>query len=217
MVHIARGDLDRAESVLREGTIVQDRQANLKQRYPAKGLHWLLGLVRLARGDQQQARDEFDREIACGAGQLYAAEFNMNAYDGAGFAALAAGDAAEATAMFKRALELFPEHARSLVGLGAALTLSSEKDGATAAFEHARHAIESLRRGGRTREATMAEASMQIVQRRPEDAIASLKRLVEKPELPFSGWTIPIEPLFVPLRERPDFREILGTLAQNAR
>ena len=29
---------------------MQDRQANLKQRYPAKGLHWLLGLVRLARG-----------------------------------------------------------------------------------------------------------------------------------------------------------------------
>ena len=51
MVHIARGALDRAESVLREGAIVQDRQADLKQRYPAKGLHWLLGLVRLARGD----------------------------------------------------------------------------------------------------------------------------------------------------------------------
>ena len=56
MVHIARGELDRAESVLREGTIVQDRQADLKQRYPAKGLHWLLGLVRLARGDAAEAR-----------------------------------------------------------------------------------------------------------------------------------------------------------------
>ena len=56
MVHIARGALDRAESVLREGTIVQDRQANLRQRYPAKGLHWLLGLVRLAQGDMREAR-----------------------------------------------------------------------------------------------------------------------------------------------------------------
>ncbi len=37
MVHIARGALDRAESVLREGTIVQDRQANLRQRYPGQG------------------------------------------------------------------------------------------------------------------------------------------------------------------------------------
>jgi len=217
MVHIARSDLERAESILREGTIVQDRQANLKQRYPAKGLHWLLGLVRLARGDQREAREEFDREIAVGANQLYAAEFNMNAYDGAGFGALASGDADEAVAMFKRALERFPEHARSLVGLAAALTAAGENGGARTAFDHAAKAIEALRRGGRTREATMAEAFMHAVQGRAEDAIAALRRLIEKPELPFSGWTAPIEPLFAPLRERDDFRGVLATLAQNAR
>jgi DNA-binding winged helix-turn-helix (wHTH) protein/Flp pilus assembly protein TadD len=217
MVHIARGDLERADSILREGTIVQDRQANLKQRYPAKGLHWLLGLVRLARGDQREAREEFDREIAFGANQLYAAEFNMNAYDGAGFAALVSEEAGEAVAMFRRALELFPEHARSLVGLAAALTASRDDEGAGTAFDHAAKAIEALRRGGRTREATMAEAFMHVVQGREEEAILALKRLIEKPELPFSGWTAPIEPLFAPLRERPDFREILATLAHNAR
>ena len=37
MVHIARGHLDRAEPVLREGTVVQDRQADRKQRYPGQG------------------------------------------------------------------------------------------------------------------------------------------------------------------------------------
>jgi tetratricopeptide (TPR) repeat protein len=217
MVHIARSDLERAESILREGTIAQDRQANLKQRYPAKGLHWLLGLVRLARGDQREAREEFDRESAVGANQLYAAEFNMNAYDGAGFAALADGNAGEAVAMFKRALGLFPEHARSLVGLASALTLSRDDAGACTAFEHASQAIEALRRGGRTREATMTEAFMHIVQARGDEAVVALRRLVDKPELPFSGWTIPIEPLFAPLRERADFREILATLAHNAR
>jgi DNA-binding winged helix-turn-helix (wHTH) protein/tetratricopeptide (TPR) repeat protein len=217
MVHIARGELERAESVLREGTIVQDRQSNLKQRYPAKGLHWLLGLVRLARGDQREAREEFDRELAVGANQLYAAEFNMNAYDGAGFAALASENASEAVAMFKRALELFPEHARSLVGLAAALTARGDNDGARVAFDHAAQAIEALRRGGRTREATMAEAFLHVVQGRSDEAILALKRLVEKPELPFSGWTAPIEPLFAPLRDRSDFREILAILAHNAR
>ncbi len=217
MVHIARGDIERAESILREGTIVQDRQANLKQRYPAKGLHWLLGLVRLARGDQREARDEFDREVASGANQLYAAEFNMNAFDGAGFAALAAEDADDAVAMFKRALELFPEHARSLVGLAAALTACRDHEGARAAFDHAGQAIQALRRGGRTREATMAEAFLHVVQGRADEAILALKRLIEKPELPFSGWTAPIEPLFAPLRERSDFGEILKILAHNAR
>jgi hypothetical protein len=76
--------------------------------------------------------------------------------------------------------------------------------------------MEALRRGGRTREATMAEAFMHVVQGRSDEAILALKRLVEKPELPFSGWTAPIEPLFEPLRERPDFRDILVMLARNA-
>ena len=91
MVHIARGTLERAESVLREGTIVQDRQANLKQRYPAKGLHWLLGLVRLARGDAREARRGVRSRDRVGPTQLYAPEFAMNAYDGAGFVALETG------------------------------------------------------------------------------------------------------------------------------
>ena len=217
MVQIARGSLERAESVLREGTIVQDRQAHLKQRYPAKGLHWLLGLVRLARGDENEARTEFDREIALGSTQLYAAEFAMNAYDGAGYAALETGDPAGAVQMFTRALELFPEHARSLVGLGFALTRSGDAVAAAAAFKHAARAIDSLRRGGRTGEATLSEAFMKVVQDQPDDAIGLLKRLVDRPEIPFAGWTIPIEPFLAPLRQRADFKEVLTTLAQNAR
>ena len=217
MVHIARGALERAESVLREGTIVQDRQANLKQRYPAKGLHWLLGLVRLARGDNREAREEFERETTLAPTQLYAAEFAMNAYDGAGFAALETGNASEAVAMFRRALELFPEHARSLVGLGAALAASGDKNAAESAFTHASQAIDALGRGGRAREATLAQSFMDVVQGRTERATGALKRLVERPEVPFGGWTIPIEPLFAALRERADFQEILTTLAANAR
>ena len=217
MVHIARGSLDRAESVLREGTIVQDRQANLRQRYPAKGLHWLLGLVRLAQRDAREARAEFDREVAVGPAQLYAAEFAMNAYDGAGFVALETRDAAGAMAMFSRALELFPEHARSLVGLGAALAASGDTRKADAAFKHAENAIDALRRGGRGSEAALSEAFMHAVCGRHDEAIGSLKRLVDRPELPFTGWTIPIEPLFAPLRQRADFQGILATLAQHAR
>jgi DNA-binding winged helix-turn-helix (wHTH) protein/tetratricopeptide (TPR) repeat protein len=217
MVHIARGALDRAESVLREGTIVQDRQANFRQRYPAKGLHWLLGLVRLARRDAKDSRAEFEKEIAVAPTQLYAAEFAMNAYDGVGFVCLQTGDAAEAVRMFRKALELFPEHARSLVGLGAGLTASGDARGAEAAFSHATRAIDALRQGGRGSEATLAEAFMHAVRGRPDDAIGLLKRLVDRPELPFTGWTVPIEPLFAPLRQRADFQGVLATLARHAR
>lgn len=217
MVHIARGTLDRAESTLREGTIVQDRQAHLKQRYPAKGLHWLLGMVRLARADPAEALLEFDREIGSGAGQLYAPEFAMNAHDGAGFAHLATGDAGAAVGRFRKALELFPEHARSLVGLGAALAADGERVAADAAFARAATAIEALRRGGRGGEAALVEAFHHAVRGKAEDAVTALERMLEKAELSFAGWTIPIEPLLSPLRGTPGLHGILVRLAARAR
>jgi DNA-binding winged helix-turn-helix (wHTH) protein/tetratricopeptide (TPR) repeat protein len=217
MVHIARGALDRAESVLREGTIAQDRQASLRQRYPARGLHWLLGLVRLARGDSAEAQSEFAQEIASASSQLYAAEFCMNAYDGAGFAHLHGREPRQAAGMFGRALELFPEHARSLVGLGAALALIGDAGGALDARARAATAIDALRRGGRGGEATLAEAFVHAVTGRHDEALAALRTLLEKSELPFTGWTIPIEPLFEPLRGLPAFQGLLATLAERAR
>jgi DNA-binding winged helix-turn-helix (wHTH) protein/tetratricopeptide (TPR) repeat protein len=217
MVHIARGTLDRAESTLREGTLVQDRQAHMKQRYPAKGLHWLLGIVRLARADASEALLEFDREIASGAGQLYGPEFAMNAHDGAGFAHLASGDPGAAVERFRRALGLFPEHARSLVGLGGALRADGEAVAADAAFARASSAIEALRRGGRSGEAAMAEALQHAVRGRQEDAVGALHRLLDKAELSFSGWTIPVEPLLAPLRQTPAFQGVLAKLSERAR
>ncbi len=217
MVHIARGALDRAESVLREGTLVQDRQGDLKQRYPAKGLHWLLGLVRLARGDAPEALLEFDREIASGPNQLYAPEFAMNAHDGAGYTHLQTGDPAEAAARFHRALELFPEHARSLVGLGAALAADGDAPGAERAFAKAMSAIDALRNGGRTAEATMAEALHHAVRGRDDAALACLQTQLDRAEMPFTGWTIPVEPLLHTIRARPAFHPILARLADRAR
>jgi TolB-like protein len=217
MVYIARGSLDRAEPILREGTVVQDRQADLKQRYPAKGLHWLLGLVRLARGDAEEAQHEFQREIGSGALQLYAPEFAMNAYDGAGFAHLRSGDPRAAAEQFKRALELFPEHARSLAGLGAALEAAGDAAGAEAAFNHASSAIAALRRGGRNSEATLSEAICHSACNRVDAAIQSLNALIERPDLPFSGWTIPIEPLLERMHKHEDFQRVTAKLAQRAR
>jgi DNA-binding winged helix-turn-helix (wHTH) protein/tetratricopeptide (TPR) repeat protein len=217
MVHIARGTLDRAESVLREGTIVQDRQAHLRQRYPAKGLHWLLGLVRLARGDAVEAQREFQAEISSGSSQLYAPEFAMNAHDGSGFAYLQTGDPEAAAVQFRCALELFPEHARSLVGLGAALSEASDTAGRDAAFDRVAAAVESLRRGGRGSEATLAAALHHTVRGQFDDALECLNVLLERAELPFTGWTIPVEPLLEPLRGRPDYQRIAAKLAERAR
>lgn len=217
MVFIARGSLDRAESILREGALVQDRQAHLRQRYPARGLHWLLGLVRLALGDLAEADAEFSREITGGTGQLYGAEFSMNAHDGAGFARLRGGDAQGAVEHFRQALALFPAHARSLVGLGAALAAANRRKDAAAAFAEAKTAIEALRRGGRSGEATIAQAFLHAATGGADDALVCLRSLQERAELPFTGWTIPVEPLLESLRTHPGFQQILQTLESRAR
>jgi len=217
MVHIARGHLDRAEPVLREGTIVQDRQADRKQRYPAKGLHWLLGLVRLASGDVTEAQEEFDRELSSGSWQLYAPEFAMNAHDGSGFAFLRAGDPGQAVERFERALQLFPEHARSLVGLGAAHSANGNTDAAEAAFKRSTAAVDGLRRGGRNSEAAIAEAMHHAAQGRTDAALQSLNLLLDRPDVPFSGWTIPIEPLLEPLRRDGQFEQVRMRLADRAK
>jgi adenylate cyclase len=217
MVYIARGQVERAEGLLREGTIVQDRQADRKQRYPAKGLHWLLGLVRLASNDVNEAQQEFQRELASGSWQLYAAEFAMNAHDGVGFACLRAGEPSQAAAAFRRALELFPEHARTLVGLAAAELAAGDAAAADAAFARATSAIEALRRGGRGSEANLSEAMYHAVRGDADRSTQALIALVDRPDLPFSGWTIPIEPLLQSVRGHDAYHHVTTKLADRAR
>jgi DNA-binding winged helix-turn-helix (wHTH) protein len=50
-VHVARGAFEEAQQELEAGTAAQDSQ-NLGSRFGASGLHFLLGLVHLARGDE---------------------------------------------------------------------------------------------------------------------------------------------------------------------
>jgi len=216
MVHIARGAFDRAERVLREGAVVQDRQRGRRQRFPACGLHWLLGLVRLARGDTAESAAEFEREIASGGEQIYAAEFAMNAYDGLGFARLAEGRPADAVSMFERALERFPRHARSLVGLAAACRADGRTADADAHTARARDAANELERGGRATEAALARAFDQATIGRADEAIATLEQLLVQADLPFAGWTIPIEPLLAPLHRSPGFARVLARLSERA-
>jgi Flp pilus assembly protein TadD len=141
----------------------------------------------------------------------------MNAHDGAGFTHLLTGDPADAVARFRRALELFPDHARTLVGLGASLMKDHDPAAAEQAFSKAGTAIDALRRGGRAGEAALTEAFHHAVRGRDEAAVNCLQNLLERSEMPFIGWTIPVEPLFQQLRARPVFQPVLARLAERAR
>jgi tetratricopeptide (TPR) repeat protein len=129
MVHVARGHLREAETVLRQGAAVQDRQIGRGDRYPALGLHWLLGLVRLAQDDLEEALHELDREQNLATpNRLYGREYEMNAVYARGACLLRGARPAEAIGCFRRALELYPQHAQSHLGLTLAFEATGSRD-----------------------------------------------------------------------------------------
>ena len=103
------------------------------------------------------------------------------------------------------------------MGLGAALVKDEDNAAAEAAFAKAVAAIEALRRGGRTGEAALTEAFHHAVRGRDEAAVTCLQTLLDRAEMPFTCWTIPVEPLFQPIRARPLFQPVLSKLALRAR
>ncbi len=209
MVWIARGRLDQAEALLREGLVVLDRQVGRRERFPASGLHWMLGLVRLARGDTDQARREFEEEIATGGDRLYAREFAIASHNGLGSTAMTAGACDEAEAHFRDALAVDPAHARSLVGLGLATGGKEE-------LARGRSAVDALGRGPRVQETALLQAMLLAGAGRPAAANAVLARLLGDAPAGHTGWTIPIEPHLQPLRTEPEHRAVTAALAARA-
>jgi DNA-binding winged helix-turn-helix (wHTH) protein/tetratricopeptide (TPR) repeat protein len=217
MVHVARGHLTEAETVLRQGAAVQDRQIGRGGRYPALGLHWMLGLVRLALDDVDEALAEFDRESKLAEPhRLYGREYAMNARCGRGAALLRAERAGEAVESFRRALDLYPDHAPSHLGLAAALGQIGSAAEAAAASERAQSSLPVLERA-QTIEAGRVRALVLASQGRLAEAVETLGRLIESAPPGFACWTLPVEPFLTQLSGFKGFATILERLAERAR
>src|SRR5262249_45246414 len=141
---------------------------------PGKGLHWLLGMIRLALGDLPGARRAFDLEIASKAQALFAEEFAVDSWDGLGYVCLAEGEAGHAAGMFERALERNPAHARSLLGLSESYRRQSRAEDAAAARTRLDRAVSELTAHGRLAEVAMVTALRHAVDGRPGDATGVL-------------------------------------------
>jgi DNA-binding winged helix-turn-helix (wHTH) protein len=217
MVHVARGHLNAAETVLRQGAAVQDRQIGRRSRYPALGLHWLLGLVRLAQDDVDEAIEQFERERTLAElHRLYGREYAMYALHGMGAALLRRQQPADAIGRFQCALELYPDHAPSLLGLALGFQASRSADAAAAAMARTEQALITLTRA-RPIEAATVQAQVLSARGDSAGAAATLSRLLAEAPPGFAGWTLPVEPFLRNLQGTKPFRAVLARLAERAR
>lgn len=217
MVHVARGDMPQAETVLRQGAAVQDRQVARGDRYPALGLHWLLGEVRLAQGDVDEALEEFVREQQrADPHRLYGREYEMSARHGRGVCLLRLDRHREAIACFEQALALYPEHAQSHLGLGLAARACGLLDRAETTSRTLAAIVERLDEG-RPIEAGLVRSQILATEGRSGEAGAALCRVLESAPPGFAGWTIPIDPFLAQVHGTKAFADVRGRLAQRAR
>jgi DNA-binding winged helix-turn-helix (wHTH) protein/Flp pilus assembly protein TadD len=217
MVHIARGHLRDAETLLRQGAAVQDRQVTRGDRYPALGLHWLLGLVRLAQGDMEEALKEFgSEEERAVLHRLYGREYKMSAVHARGACLLRLERHTEAIDCFQRSLELYPEHAQSHIGLVLALRATGSADRA-ASIAKKLSTIVTLLSGSRPIEAVLVESQILATEGRLEEAGAVLGKMLESAPPGFAAWTLPIEPFLLQVQGTKAFASALRALAERAR
>jgi DNA-binding winged helix-turn-helix (wHTH) protein len=216
MVHVARQALDKARRALEEGIALQQRLGAARSRFPANGLHWMLGSVMLARGDAAGALAEFACEGKDDRRALYAREYAVAALNTQGWARLAASDVAQAETAFRASLQLHAEQVRPHLGLALVARRRRQARAADDALGAARQSIEQLRQGGRGVEASLMAAAENMVEDRREHALDALESLLLQTEYGPAGWIVPIEPVFRPLAESQRFRDVLHRLAERA-
>jgi DNA-binding winged helix-turn-helix (wHTH) protein/Flp pilus assembly protein TadD len=217
MVHVARRSLAEAETALRQGAAVQDRQIARGGRYPALGLHWLLGLVRLANDDVGEALAEFDREASFAeAHRLYGREFQMHAATARGAALVRAGRVDEAIGSFRRALTFYPDNAPANLGLSDALRSAGKHSEADTCRSAAEAVVRTLERT-RPLYAGMVKAEILAADGQVDAAAQMLIAALRSAPPGFACWTIPIEPAFRHVVGLPGFAPFLQELALRAR
>jgi DNA-binding winged helix-turn-helix (wHTH) protein/Tfp pilus assembly protein PilF len=208
MVHVARGHLTEAERVLRHGAAIQDRQIGRGERYPALGLHWLLGLVRLAQDDIEDALAEFERERGLAEPhRLYGREYAIHASLGRGAALLRAGRRDEAIRSFHDALALYPDQPLGHLGLAVAGHSDfAPVDAALAVMDRAKP-IESA----------IVRAQSLAAQGLGPAAATALADVMKDAPQGFAGWSLPVEPFILQVADKQAFTPIFSLLADRAR
>jgi len=115
-VLVARGMLDEAARELDSG-IAGGTRSGADSRFSGVALHWLRGLIHLAKGDETAALAAFEIELANEArGHLYARECCANTWYAIGASHLRHARMADAATAFGHTLERLPKHVMARLG-----------------------------------------------------------------------------------------------------
>ena len=212
-VHVARQAFDFAEQELRAGAAAQDAQQG-SHTFTSVGSHWLLGLVRLARGDEKEALDELRRELAFeSAGHLYSPECVANTWYAIGALLLRQGRPSDAAGAFEHALERLPAHLLAMVGLSVVCDPSPEREVLHAAIARR---IGQLAEAGLVVDAATGRAAMAAGTGGPEDAAPLLDQALGAAPGGAAGWLIPVDPLLNVTAREQAFAQLLARLRTRA-
>ena len=212
-VYVARGALDLAEQELRLGAAAQDAQRD-GHAFTSIGSHWLLGLVRLARGDEQQALASLQRELAFEAtGQLFGRECAANTWYAIGVVMLRQGRRAEAAGAFEHALERLPGHLLALIGLHTVRDSSPGREHLHAQIERRIAQLADVRL---VVDAAIGRAAMLAAAGGPEDAAPLLDEALAAAPGGSAGWLIPLEPIVHVTAREQAFAGVLARLRTRA-
>ena len=216
MVHVARQELDTASRVLEEDIAVLDGTDAARSRFPASGLYWLRGSIRLTRDDPDGALADFECELHGSDSTLYASEFSVAALNSRGFALVRAARSQEAEEAFRRSLAAHQEQARVHLGLAVVAGDRQQPDSEAVALAQADDAIDQLGRGSRTVETALMAAGKMVVEQQLDEAAGMLDRFLTEMPPGAAGWSIPIDPLFHALGPIPTFSHVLDRLTRRA-
>jgi len=212
-VYVARRAFDLAEQELRTGAATQDAQQGT-HAFSSVGCHWLLGLVLLARGAEEPACAELERELAFETdGHLYARECMANTWYAIGALQLRRGHRQDAAAGFERALERIPSHVLALIGLSLARETPAERE-----TLHSRitRRLAQFEGPGLAIERAVARAAVAVAAGGPDDAARLLDEALGAASPGSGGWLIPVDPLLNVTAHEPAFAHVLARLRTRA-
>jgi DNA-binding winged helix-turn-helix (wHTH) protein len=202
-VYVARGALALAEREIDAGLAAMPPDGGASSRFSAVALHWLKGLLCLARGADEEAMRAFACELALEPlGHLYARECCANTWYAIGVTHLRRGDTAAARNAFDQAIARVPRHPMAHVALR--LLAADAHRNAADAGEPA------------SVDAAVSRAAWLVNMGDASAAARLVAATLASAPAGNAGWTIPIEPLLNVQRAPEVWTSVLGTLRTRA-